>query len=610
MRTLKKTNKKPKYSILQNTDYVLKLIWKNDRILLLLLVLEALTSVLLPFFGIYLPKLVIDELVAKATLQHMIVTIGGFSLLIAAVYFTSIYVSTARYWSSNFMRQDAAWKLFEKTLHCDYENIESASGQTSYQKSLNSLSIGDWSGLARIIPSISGLAAGLLGFLLYSNVLAKLNLLVIILLIAISSINFFALQHSRNYEHSHKDQWASIDKKINYVVKKTSDISVGKDIRLYGMKNWFLQARDIFLSQRMEWDNKVANHHLAGEVTNTVIILIRDGLSFVYLIYMTSKGYITISELVLYFGAISGFSNWITKLINQGNEISSSSLQICDMREFLELENYPDVINPAPMPDKSKPISIEFRDVCFRYTGSDTDTLNKFNLKINPGEKVAVVGLNGAGKTTMVKLLCGFYPPDSGQILINGTDSREFKKTELFTLFSAVFQDITLLPFTAAENVALCHDKEIDKAKINHCLELAGLKDYFDKLPKGIDSMMLKVTQEDGILLSGGQQQKLLLARALYKNAPVLILDEPSAALDPIAESELYQRYHELTRNKTAIFISHRLASTGFCDRIAFIAEGQVSESGTHTELMEKNGQYAEMFEIQSHYYKENIVSE
>lgn len=604
-----KTKIESQYSIIQNTIYILKLIIKKDKMLLLLLSLEALTGVLLPFFSIYLPKLVIDALIAKSTIQHIVMIIGGFSILIAVVYFLHHYITTVRYWHSNFLRMNSMWELFKKTLYCDYENIESATGQICYQKALNSLSGGDWSGISRMIPAILGLTVGLLGFLLYSDILSKLNWLIILLLLCTSSINYFVLRYSRNYEHHHKDDWAPIDKKLSYIENMSSDFSAGKDIRLFDMKQWFLDSRDIFLAMRSEWDRKVENRRLVTGFVNTITILLRDGLAYLYLIYMLANKNITVGDFVLYFGAITGFSNWITQLINQANEISSASLQIYDMREFLELQDYSDKKSSAPIPNKDKTISIEFKDVCYRYPGCETNTLHHFNLKIYAGEKVAVVGVNGAGKTTLVKLLCRFYRPRSGQILINDIDISEFQRDELFTLFSAVFQDILILPFTVAENVALCPDREIDKDRVAHCLELAGLLDYFYKFPKGINAIMLKVTEEDGLLLSGGQQQKLLLARALYKNSPILLLDEPTAALDPIAENELYQKYHMLTQNKTAIFISHRLASTRFCDKIAFIGGGSVKELGSHRELMEKNGEYAKMFEIQSHYYKESISS-
>ena len=241
----------------------------------------------------------------------------------------------------------------------------------------------------------------------------------------------------------------------------------------------------------------------------------------------------------------------------------------------------------------------------FKYPDEDKPLFSDFNLRINAGEKIALVGMNGAGKSTLVKLLCGMYDPSNGEILINGINRNEFPKKELYQLFSTVFQETMMLPVTIGENIAVSIPEKVDKAKAWKALEQAGLKRVFEDKQITLDTFIGRRIDEHGIELSGGQQQRFFLARALYKDAPILVLDEPTAALDPIAESEIYEKYSECCQNKTAIFISHRLASTRFSDRIILISQGQVLENGTHEELMQKNGEYAEMYRIQSQYYEE-----
>jgi ABC-type multidrug transport system fused ATPase/permease subunit len=281
-----------------------------------------------------------------------------------------------------------------------------------------------------------------------------------------------------------------------------------------------------------------------------------------------------------------------------------------DARSFFETSDSPEPENPAELPPLDSAISISFRNVDFSYSEESRKILDNFNLEIKAGEKIALVGVNGAGKTTIVKLLCGFYTVDSGEVLINGIDVKDFRKQDLFKLFSAVFQDIVIMPFTIGENVSMAAIDESDRDKIWESLETAGLREAIEKYKDGIDAPMTREIVENGVILSGGQQQKLLMARALYKNAPLLILDEPTAALDPIAESETYEQFHNLSESKTALFISHRLASTRFCNRIIFFKDGKIAEIGTHAELMQKGGEYANMFEIQSHYYKKSIDEE
>jgi ABC-type multidrug transport system fused ATPase/permease subunit len=234
------------------------------------------------------------------------------------------------------------------------------------------------------------------------------------------------------------------------------------------------------------------------------------------------------------------------------------------------------------------------------------DTISHFNLQINGGSKIALVGINGAGKTTLVKLLAGLYYPTEGEILINGRSIRDYNIEEYYRLIAVVFQDVEILAFTIAKNIAACSDDMINYERVRKCLEMAGLKDKIDELRDKENTYLTQSIDKDGIMLSGGQMQKLMLARALYKDSPIIILDEPTAALDPIAESEIYEKYNDLTRGKTSLFISHRLSSTKFCDRIIFLENGSIVEDGTHRQLMDKGGRYAEMFEIQSHYYKEN----
>ena len=243
-------------------------------------------------------------------------------------------------------------------------------------------------------------------------------------------------------------------------------------------------------------------------------------------------------------------------------------------------------------------------NVSFRYPGTEKDILHNINLTIPAGERLAIVGLNGAGKTTLVSLLCGLLDPTEGRVLLNGKDICIFDRQAYYRLFSTVFQNFSLLKISLAEEISL-QMEHTDRERVQLCLEKAGLLEKVCELPKGMDTHTNRDIWEDGVQLSGGQIQRLLLARALYRDAPILLLDEPTAALDPLAENELYLKYDEMTAGKTSLFISHRLASTRFCDRVLFLKNGSIAEEGTHETLMKAGGEYAALFEVQSQYYQE-----
>ena len=236
--------------------------------------------------------------------------------------------------------------------------------------------------------------------------------------------------------------------------------------------------------------------------------------------------------------------------------------------------------------------------------GKNQVLFNDLSLEIEQGEFVGLIGKSGAGKTTLIKLICGFLDPTEGRILLDGKDIRDYNRRDYYKMFSAVFQEFSLLAGTIATNVA--QDSEgFDMERVKDCVEKAGLRKKIESLKDGYDTYLNREVFEDAMLLSGGETQRLMLARALYKNAPFIVLDEPTAALDPIAESEMYQKYNEMTSGKSSIYISHRLASTRFCDRIIMIADGGIGEEGTHEELLKAGGKYAELYEVQSKYYKE-----
>jgi ATP-binding cassette subfamily C protein len=303
----------------------------------------------------------------------------------------------------------------------------------------------------------------------------------------------------------------------------------------------------------------------------------------------------------MYFGALGGFTGWIEDITQSLAEIRGITIQVDDYRNFMDI---PDMNHANEHRDIKTVDKIEFKNVWFKYLGTDNYILKNINLCLNTGGKLAVVGRNGGGKTTLIKLLCGLYNPDKGEILYNGINLRDINRADYADQLAVIFQTINIFAFSVKANVALRVKDDINDEKVAESLKSADVDYILNKSKNGLDMSLLKILDDEGIELSGGENQKIALARAIYKGGSIIILDEPTSHLDALAEKRIYDNYLEIAGNKMSVFISHRLASTKFCDNIIMLEDGEIAETGSHDFLIEQNGKYAEMFNIQSVYYK------
>ncbi|MCL2249032.1 MAG: ABC transporter ATP-binding protein/permease [Oscillospiraceae bacterium] len=613
---------------MSDLSFIMRGVHKYSRRVIPLGVLGAVMDALVPFAGIFLPMIVLSLLTYNAPVAQIILYVGGFTLFLVLLNFFRDFNNRARGWHMENVFNGTRMELKEKNLDCDYSYLEDPKSQDLHALIWQDLSDGGGNFYITATSAVNRLITGVLGFTLFSLVLSGLNIWIILLLTTTAVANYFVSRQANRYEHKNKENWSPIEKKIEYMTMVTENYEYGKDIRLYNMKPWFISVAEGLFKDRSDWDNKVQGRRFRSNATNALTVLIRDGAAYAFLIYMVVQGSVGIADFILYFGAIAGFSNFVTAISDGISEIGVALPYARDMRKYLVggVQKEPENPLPATWLDSKIPPKIEFKNVCFSYT-SEQKVIDDLSLTIDSKEKVALVGINGAGKTTIVKLLCGFISPTSGEILIDGESISNYRKKDLFALFSAVFQDEFILPLTIAENIAPngvgdAHQgvpctgqaesiapqnktEEPSPCLITAALKKAGLWDYVSELPDGVNTHMTKMVSEDGVILSGGQNQKLFLARALHKDSPILILDEPTAALDPIAESEVYEQYNKFSSGKSSIFISHRLASTRFCDKVVLLEGGKILEEGTHDELIALGGEYANMYDVQSHYYRD-----
>lgn len=598
-------NKEKNYGIPSNTVFLLKKMWSLYPLLIFYFAIQIVLSVLSPLLTMFLPKITLDLVMAGAGTTRILAVLGGFGMVIALSMALSKMADSGKYMMYNSMRSHFQTWLFKQTLSCDYDFIEKEEGQKKYLRAREALLRGDWSAFSKMTVGMVDMLICALSFVIYSGIISALQPVVLLLLFLLSSVSYFTAENARKYQYKNRDEKTDAENKLWYVQTVMNGVASGKDIRLYGMGGWFSRTWDVLMDRITAWNQRIRNRYLIADAIGAFTLFLRDSIAYGYLIWTVLTGRISISDFVLYFAAITEFSSFVSKIGKNLNTIQEANIGINDMRAFLDRTDVPDPENPADIHALAD-LTVEFRHVTFSYSNEaeGEPVLNDVSFIIHSGEKLALVGVNGAGKTTIVKLICGFYKPQKGEILIGGIDSRRFRKEDLFSLFAAVFQDVYLPPVTAAENVSLKPLADTDRKRVEECLKEANIYDKIMEYPEGCDTIMGREIKE-GIMLSGGQKQKLLMARALYKDAPILILDEPTAALDPIAESETYESFLSLSRDKTALFISHRLASTRFCDRILLLEKGRIKETGTHDELLKKGGSYAEMFEIQRQYYKE-----
>lgn len=593
-------------NIIQNAWFLAKESWKWNKRILIFLIITTLTGIALPLFGIYLPKVAVDLLLQKAETVRILQVLGsmvGCLLLLQGIHG---YLSKKAYLYHNGCRNTYFIQtLFLVSLRCKYSHTENGEFYKIYRRAINSVRSGDASGTSVFFDQIPRIITGAACFLLYSGILAQLHILVIVLLLLTSLvIYFFRRRENVCYERT-RDDYAQAEKRLYYTIGECGDNRTGKDVRVYNMKGWLTRQIQRFQGEERNILRLRREKEYQTHLVSCGLNFLRDGIAYAYLILQTVQGKIGMGDFMLFFGAITGFSAWVTGLVDQMSMLKTANVKMNDLRTFLEIPPEDTDTAECELPDFSDGVEIEFDHVSFAYPGSEKNVISDLSFHIKKGEHVALVGLNGAGKSTMLKLMMGMYEPTGGSIRLNGTDITRLGKKEIYRLYSAVFQDTMILPAMIDENIALRPKHALDRKKVEEVIRLAGLEADFAQRNITLDNYMTDRLVEDGIYLSGGQEQKFLLARALYKEAPVLLLDEPTAALDPLAEQEVYESYQRLCKNRTALFISHRLASTQFSDWIMFLQDGHIVERGTHEELLKAGGEYARLYELQSYYYNQ-----
>lgn len=604
MKKNKDTEKK--YGYFSNLFFVISNQWKFDKSGIIAAALSSPMRAVSAVAGAFLPKIILDCIEKKDTPLTMLVKVGVVVLLTILAELSSTvpesFVFRSAELAGNQLYQDM---LFRKTMDMDYNNY--IYNETRQKKEKAAGSLKGWSGnITHTLPINMFLFSSFFGFSSFTVIIASCNILFIPILVASYSLSSLGWMLLQKYNDRKKDERSAVFLKLGYLTFKSKDFTDAKDIRVYNMSDFLYRKTVGHLRESQKYEaGRLNGHFLNVFFENFLKFAISIG-AYVYLIKLKLTTDMSLGDFTLYFGAITGFGSWLGRLVDSITDSVETDHCINDFRNFLDMKDSSRRNGGLSLPvNGSTPYSIELKNLSFSYENAETPTLKNINLLIRPGEKTAVVGVNGAGKSTLVKLICGLFVPTEGEILINGSKSTDFNRDDYYRMFTTVFQDVSLLPASIAKNIALCPEDEIDRDRLFRCMRLAGIDEKVSSFPEKENSLLVREINRNSVALSGGELQRLILARALYKEAPVIILDEPTAALDPIAENNMYLKYNELTEGKTSVYISHRLSSTRFCDRIIFLENGEITETGTHEELIALGGKYAEMFAVQSKYYRD-----
>ncbi len=605
----KEPKRKPKYGLFSCVGYIYRLLWKHQRELALVGIFTVPISLILSALTLYTPTVILSALESSDRFSYIALVIVG--LLLAKLLFdlmndiTYTKISNSEHYVVMRMEYMRMLRFRDRDWFLDYDPEIKKMDERADKAMQHNRTAG-----VCFPMEFSNMLTQILNFLLFGSVISLLHPIIILLLAVGCVLNYFMGKWERTQNWKDRDVRNDLDKKIDYSTFRISrDFKYAKDVRLYTMQEHLHIRLANLLDLRLREQKKLEFRSILNAIENFLVVLIRDGAAYAFLIYKAVGGDVDAPSFVLYFSAITSMAGLMGGILGTINRVQDGAMQISDFREAMEV---PDRLNRGEgIPTPKGAFSIEFKNVSFKYPQGEKKVLDDVSFRIEAGEKIALVGLNGAGKTTLTMMMCGLLLPDEGEILLDGHPLTDYNRDKMYALFGFVPQNYHILPVSIARNIASAiTDEEIDRERLNYCIEVAGLTEKIASLPNGVQTPLNREVNKDGIELSGGETQKLLLARLLYKNPPCIILDEPTAALDPIAEDRMYRRYNEIAEHATSVFISHRLASTRFCDRIFLLDGANFAEVGTHDELMALGGKYRELFNIQSKYYREGAEND
>lgn len=597
---------KNKTELIKYTKNVIKVLWENDKAYLFYVFFDTVISSILPFIELFLVKFSIDMLTNGNDIERYIYTILSLIVIGFILRTTQSFLNYKRDVCGNMIGIRMYEKLYRKTMNLDYEMLLD---KNIMERRELALKVIDDMHITLFTQSFKTICTNIIVLVGLISLISTMNFWVVCFAVIIVMINAYAASYRKKAERKLDNDFVSVNRKIDYFFDIGSDFSYSKEIRVYHMIEPLLLIYRKLMNTTKKLVQKLLRILLTCRIVSSVLSSLLDIMMYISLGYkvLVSKA-ISVGDFSLYLSTIRQFDSCMTGIVTAHIDINNHGQYVQQYLEFIDMQT---VAEKSKLKlKKMKNLIFTFENVFYKYPNQEEFAISNLNLTINSGEKLAVVGENGAGKTTLVLLMLGMIEPTRGRVLLNGVDIREYEIDDYLKNFSTVFQDYKIFQFKIKENVNALDESSDSEDKINEAINKVGLYKKISSLKDGINTYIGQIFEEEGVHFSGGQSQRLAIARALYKNTQVVILDEPTAALDPRVEHEIYTKFDEISKGKTTLYITHRLASTQFCDKVIVLKEGAIEALGTHSELIKNNKYYSELYEMQAEFYRDGMREE
>lgn len=584
--------------LLSNCCFLLKFTYKTNRAVVLCKIPQMAVNIVAPFIPIFFIRMILNEITIGKNIKRLILYAA---LLAFSTFIVDLANSVLNYFMQNQM--ESTVRKMKNSLGMIVMNMPySDAEQPKIRDFINRAQ--DGTNFSQVLEQMCGIITSIMTIAGLTAIIITIQPIIFVFIALVVVFRLVADRKNRGLWEKWRPKFAPIMRQTNYFFRIMRTIDFGKEVRINNLQDWIYNKTDknadIYLNASKKHNMELQRNNILSSVAN----ILQECAVYLILAYRVVFKGMSIGDYSMYMTSVSTFANNVLSIVNAISSFMQTGMFVKDFRYCIEIADKSKKSDGISISEvDTERVVLQFNNVSFRYPNTDRYILKNISLTLKNNESLSIVGCNGAGKTTLIKLLCRLYEPTDGEILLNGVNIQRFSYEEYIDLIGAVFQDFKLFSFSVKENVSF--DENSNESRILDCLKRSGLEQKMLGLKNGIATNISKEFDSNGIEFSGGEGQKLALSRTLYKDAPIIILDEPTSALDPIAEAEIYSKFHEITKDKMAIYISHRLSSCRFCDKIAVLDGGEIVQYGNHNELMTEGGLYSDMWNMQAQYYVE-----